>query len=127
METVAIKYDLSFEDAKVLFYFSQVYEGCTTKEISQVTQIKKRKLAASIQKLALKGYISVKTLEVQNKKKNIRVECEILSDAEPVILDLLSAKTSYLKIKYAGLSEEEIEQYEILSTRMRENIQKALK
>lgn len=127
LETVAIKYDLSFEDAKVLFYFSQVYEGCTTKEISQVTQIKKRKLAASIQKLVSKGYISVKTLEDQDKKKNVLVECGILSDAEPVILDLLSAKTSYLKVKYAGLSEEEIEQYEILSTRMRENIQKALK
>ena len=52
------------------------------------------------------------------------MEYEILKEAEPVISDLLAAKTAYLQIKYSGLSDEEIEQYEMLSEKIRGNIQK---
>ena len=127
LETVALKYDLSFEEVKLIFYLSQADEGCTLKEMSEVTQIRKRKLEIAIQKLISKEYIKQKEAENQEKKKSANLEFEILSGAENMIIDLLTAKSTYLQIQYAGFSEEEIEQYEILSARVRENVQKALK
>lgn len=120
LETVALKYDLSFEEAKLIFYLSQADEGCTLGEMSEVTRIRKRKLETVIQKLISKEYI-------KQKKKSVNLEFEILSNAESIIIDLLTAKNTYQQVKYAGFSEEEIEQYEVLSARVRENVQKALK
>ena len=54
------------------------------------------------------------------------MELELLSASEPIIGDLLMAKNTYLQVKYSGLSEEEIEKYEMLSEKMRANIRKAL-
>lgn len=127
LETVAIKYDLSFEDVKLIFYLSQADEGCTLKEMSDVTQIKRRKLITSIQKLVSKEYIKLKTPVDLEKKKSAKVECEFLNNAETIIFDLLTAKSTYLQVKYSGFTEEEIEQYEVLAARMRENVQRALK
>ena len=127
LETVAIKYDLSFEDVKLIFYLSQADEGCTLKEMSDVTQIKRRKLITSIQKLISKEYIKLKTPVDLEKKKGAKVECEFLNNAESIIFDLLTAKSTYLQVKYSGFTEEEIEQYEVLTARMRENVQRALK
>lgn len=127
LETVAIKYDLSFEDVKLIFYLSQADEGCTLKEMSDVTQIKRRKLITSIQKLVSKEYIKLKTPVDLEKKKSAKVECEFLNNAECIIFDLLTAKSTYLQVKYSGFTEEEIEQYEVLTARMRENVQRALK
>ena len=127
LETVAIKYDLSFEDVKLIFYLSQADEGCTLKEMSDVTQIKRRKLITSIQKLISKEYIKLKTPVDLEKKKGAKVECEFLNNAECIISDLLTAKSTYLQVKYSGFTEEEIEQYEVLAARMRENVQRALK
>ena len=127
LETVAIKYDLSFEDVKLIFYLSQADEGCTLKEMSDVTQIKRRKLITSIQKLISKEYIKLKTPVDLEKKKGAKVECEFLNNAESIIFDLLTAKSTYLQVKYSGFTEEEIEQYEVLAARMRENVQRALK
>lgn len=130
LETVALQQDLSFEDVKLLFYLSQTEESCTLQEMSEITQIKKRKLTFSIQKLIAKEMIKLKepeTVDLEKKKSENKIELELLSAAEPVISNLLMAKNTYLQIKYAGLDEEEIEQYEMLTERMRSNIQKALK
>ena len=56
-----------------------------------------------------------------------KLEVEFLPDAEPILQDILMARDMYNQVKYAGLSEEEIEQYEILSDKIRSNIQKSLK
>jgi len=52
---------------------------------------------------------------------------EFLPEAENVLQDILMAKDMYYQVKYAGLSEEEIEQYEVISDKIRNNIQKSLK
>lgn len=125
LETVAIKYELAFEDVKLMFYLSQNDEACTMEEMSEITRISKIKLIASAQKLILKKYLKLKDpQELEKKKEKDKMEYEILKEAEPVISDLLAAKTSYLQIKYSGLSEEEIEQYEMISEKIRGNIQK---
>ena len=52
---------------------------------------------------------------------------EFLSEAEGVLQDILMARDMFHQVKYAGLSEEEIEQYEVISDKIRNNIQKSLK
>ena len=56
-----------------------------------------------------------------------KIEVEFLTEAEPVLQDILMAKDMYYQVKYAGLSEEEIEQYEVISDKIRSNVQKSLK
>lgn len=127
LETTALKHDLSFEDMKLIFHLSQTDEGCTLKEMSQVTQIKQRKLILSIQKLMTKEIIRLKEpADLEKKKSDKKIELELLEGAEMIISDLLAAKDTYLQVKYSGLTEEEIEQYEMLTEKMRTNIQKAL-
>lgn len=128
LETVAIRHDLNFEDVKLLFFLSQTDESCTLNEMAEVTQIKRRKLTLSIQKLLNKEFLRMKDFaELDKKRSNHKVELEILRKSEAIISDLLVAKDSYLQVKYSGLNEEEIEQYELLSERVRVNVQRALK
>lgn len=130
LETVALRQDLAFEDVKLLFYLSQTDEGCTLKEMSEITRIKRRKLVMSIQKLIAKEMVKLReaeNIDLEKKKSENKIELELLSGAEPVITDILLAKNTYLQVKYSGLSDEEIEQYEMLTERMRANIQKGLK
>ncbi len=130
LEIVALKQDLAFEDVKLLFYLSQTEESCTLKEMSEITQLKRRNLVMSIQKLISREMIRLKEAEIvdlEKKKSENKIELELLSGAEPVITDILMAKNTYLQVKYSGLNEEEIEQYEMLTEKMRVNIQKALK
>lgn len=128
LETVALRQDLSDVDVKLLFYLSQTDEGCTLKEISDVTGIKRARLVGSIQKLILKELIRLKDVtELEKKKPDKPLEMELLRAAEPVIADLLSAKETYLQVKYAGFDEEEIERYEMMEERMRANVQRALR
>lgn len=130
LETVALRQDLAFEDVKLLFYLSQTDEGCTLKEMSEITRVKRRKLMMSIQKLSAKEMIKLRESEnadLEKNKSENKIELELLGAAEPVITDILMAKNTYLQVKYSGLSDEEIEQYEMLTERMRANIQKGLK
>lgn len=127
LETVALKRDLNFEDVKLLFYLSQTDEHCSLQEMAEVIQVKRRKLVLSIQKLMAKNMLRLKEPEeLEKKKSRKKIELELLEEAEPVIYDLLAAKNTYLQVKYSGLTEEEIEQYEMLADKMRQNIQKAL-
>lgn len=130
LETVALRQDLAFEDVKLLFYLSQTDEGCTLNEMSEITRIKRRKLVMSIQKLIAKEMVKLReaeNIDLEKKKSENKIELELLSGAEPVITDILMAKNTYLQVKYSGLSDEEIEQYEMLTERMRTNVQKGLK
>ena len=62
-----------------------------------------------------------------NEESQDRIEVEFLPEAESVLQDILMATQMYSQVKYAGLSEEEIEQYEVISDKIRSNIQKSLK
>lgn len=129
LEMTALKQDLTFEEVKLLFFLSQTEESCTLKEMAEVTKIKRRKLVMAIQKMISKGMIALKESdmpELEKKKSDHKIDLELLGGAEPVIMDLLAAKNTYQQVKYAGLSEEEIEQYEMLTERMRKNIRKSL-
>lgn len=52
---------------------------------------------------------------------------ELLPSVEPILEELLEAKRQYHEVLYSGMTEEEIEQYEVLKEKMKANVQRALK
>jgi len=128
LQTVALRQELLLSDIKLLLYFSQTDESGTLKEIAAVTHLKKTKVLLSLQKLMAKEILKIKSFNSRyHEEETDKIEVEFLPDAEPVLQDILMAKDMYYQVKYAGLSEEEIEQYEVISDKIRNNIQKSLK
>ena len=128
LETVALRQELMLNDIKLLLYFSQADESGNLKEIAAVTHLKKTKVLLSLQKLMSKNIIKMKNLSiVSSEESQDRIEVEFLPDAESILQDILMANEMYCQVKYAGLTEEEIEQYEAISEKIRSNVQKSLK
>ena len=128
LQTVALRQELLLSDVKLLLYFSQTDESGTLKEIAAVTHLKKTKVLLSLQKLTSREIIKMKNMAIRSSDEETdKIEVEFLTEAEPVLQDILMAKDMYYQVKYAGLSEEEIEQYEVISDKIRSNVQKSLK
>lgn len=128
LQTVALRQELMLADVKLLLYFSQADESGNLKEIAAVTHLKKTKVLLSLQKLMARNILKMKNLSIlSNEETTDKIEVEFLPDAENVLQDILMAKDMYYQVKYAGLSEEEIEQYEVISDKIRSNVQKSLK
>lgn len=128
LQTVALRQELLLSDVKLLLYFSQTDESGTLKEIAAVTHLKKTKVLLSLQKLTSKEMLKLKNHFIYNGvEETDKIEVEFLPGAESVLQDIILAKDMYYQIKYAGLSEEEIEQYEVISDKIRNNVQKSLK
>lgn len=128
LQTVALRQELMLHDVKLLLYFSQADESGNLKEIAAVTHLKKTKILLSMQKMVAKNFIKMRNMSAANNEESQdRIEVEFLPEAESVLQDILMATQMYSQVKYAGLSEEEIEQYEVISDKIRSNIQKSLK
>lgn len=123
LEIVALKRDLMLEDVKLLYFMGHADEIGDTKEVASILGIKRSKLMLSLQRL-----VNREILEVPGwKEDSPKLELRFGEKAEEVLVDILEAKNSYEQIKYAGLSEEEIEQYDLLTEKIKGNIEKALK
>ena len=123
LEIVSLKRDLMLEDVKLLYFMGHADEIGDTKEVASILGIKRSKLMLSLQRL-----VNREILEVPGwKEDSPKLELRFGEKAEEVLADILEAKNSYEQIKYAGLSEEEIEQYDLLTEKIKGNIEKALK
>ena len=123
LEIVALKRDLMLEDVKLLYFMGHADEIGDTREVASILGIKRSKLMLSLQRL-----VNREILEVPGwKEDSPKLELRFGEKAEEVLADILEAKNSYEQIKYAGLSEEEIEQYDLLTEKIKGNIEKALK
>ena len=128
LQTVALRQELMLHDIKLLLYFSQADESGNLKEIAVVTHLKKTKILLSLQKLMARNIIKMKNLSITNNEESQdRIEVEFLPESEAILQDIMTAIEMYSQVKYAGLSEEEIEQYEAVSNKIRSNVQKSLK
>lgn len=59
LNTVAMKHSLELPDAKVLNYLKHTERSCSQKEISQMTGVPQTTVLSSLQKMNLKGYVSL--------------------------------------------------------------------
>lgn len=139
LETVALKQDMSLEEVKVLFYLSGLEISSSIEEMAEITATKKSKLRSAIQKLSNRNMIRIQDKRIlEGSKESSRkgegkkngsspVTMEILPEAESVLKDILWAKGQFYQLWYEGMSEEEVQQYEILLEKIKANVQRMLK
>ena len=95
------------------------------RKLADIMGMPRPMLSASIQKLVARGLIKVEDIRAQKgMERQIRVL--ILPAADSLLEDLAVVEQDYHQARFAGFSEEELEQYTRMSERMKENIQKIL-
>lgn len=131
LEIAAMKNDLSLEEVQLLLYFSQPREKCSRRELAEFLGMTRTELSRTLQKLTTKGLILVqdtrKKKTAEEKTAVRQVEISLQPCAEQIMEEITGAQEEYRQLLFAGFSEEEMEQYRILSEKIKANIQKALK
>lgn len=116
LDPVAIKYSLTFPELSLLLYLKQQPQTDTMKELADITNMSRSRLALAMQKLTMKELIR---MEDQT--------ATLLPAAKPVLEDLGTVQKDYETARYAGFSDEEMIQYAYFSNKIKENIQYVLK
>ncbi|MBQ3104779.1 MAG: glycosyltransferase [Lachnospiraceae bacterium] len=133
LETVALKQDMSLEEIKLLLHISQAEEGCSLKEIAQALHLSKARLWLVIQRLLSREILVSQELSHMEGKRQLhsrqfdsRVELELTDFAQEILRELEIAGDNYRRTMFAGFTQEELEQYEMLREKRRCNIKRAL-
>ena len=117
LDPVAIKYSLTLAELSLLTYLNLNPQINTLKELADITNMSRSRLALALQKLTMKELI----------KMEDQTNAILLPAAQPVLEDLGTVQKDYDTARYAGFSEEEMIQYAYFSNRIKENIQYVLK
>lgn len=155
LETVARKNGLTLTETSLLLYLSQPHLIRNRAELADFTNLSRRTLSQTLQKLSAKGFLKVEdvrkaenphitgnllnvesafsSIDAQNAKsaKNSRTRSKqlnitLLPAAESIMSDLAAAQNDYDRARFDGFSEEELVQYAQLSAKIKGNIQKVL-
>ncbi len=135
----AQKSDLTTDDVKLLYYLSQPHKNCTRQEIADVLNISGRKLSGSGKRLLAREMIAAaekdktgdkdrkKETDPEKKRKTKEKEYVVTHEAESVMSELMFLLCDLEQIRYEGFTREEIELYEKLNEKKRQNIKEALR
>ena len=123
LETVALKNDMTLEEVRILLCLSEAGGLCSKKELADMSRMTRTGLSRVVQKLMGKGLIGT---EEGAGKKNAK-EIKTLPASEIIMNEISAAKRDCYQLMFAGLEREEMEQIYRISSRMQENIQRALK
>lgn len=140
-DIVALRNELTTVDVKLLYYLSQPHENCTFQEMASVLNISGRKLSMTIQKLLAKEMIvplerernraeagsRTKEKQTEEKRKAGVREYMVTQEAESILSEMMFALCDIAQIEYEGFLPEEIEMYEKLDERRKQNIRRALR
>ena len=123
LEPVALRHDMTIQETWVMLYLSQAVWTGSRRELAEVVGLTRSTLARALQKLAARGLIQVDALE-ENSLRRVRILCA--PTAGPVLADLALAQADCEQVRTAGLSGEELEQYERLREKIGSNVRRAL-
>lgn len=124
-EVVALKYDLTLDDTKLLLYLSHPHSITTRKELADFTNMSRIALNRSLQRLTAKGVL--KAEDIRAKKSSAkRINIQLQPAADAILADLSVAQSDYDNARFADFTEEEREQYAYLSDKIKENIRRVL-
>lgn len=137
LDAVAARNDLTLVDVKLLYCLSQPHQDCTEKEIAEVLHISKRSLFASIQRLLALEMITLskkakgrnrtesgaREKQPEDKKKTAMKEYILTKEAEPVLSEIMFLE----QIPFGSFSKEEIELFEKLEEKRKQNIKETLR
>lgn len=116
LEPIAIKNELTLEEARVLLALSYISEVKNRKELADFLEISERHQASLLRKFYANGYVSVK------KKRGMeRLKITFLLNAEKILVELKQAEKEFEKAKFSKLTESELMEYNRLSEIIKEN------
>lgn len=116
LEPVAIKNNLSLEEARILLALSYVPEAKDRKELADFLEISEKHQTALLRKLYTSGYVKVKKKRGQEK-----LEITFLTNAEKILFELKQAEKEFENARFSKLTESELIEYNRLSEIIKEN------
>lgn len=141
LEQVALKYEMTLQEVRLLMYLSQLDSVESRKELADFANIKQGSLSLTLQRLSARGMIKVEDVrvpatesseetgdeETKKHKKTIRkLVIALLPESAAVMKSLRVAQNDYEQARYAGFSEEELLQYAYLSNKIKKNTKRVL-
>ena len=120
LEVAAFRNDLTTADVKVLLYYGQIREKCTFKEIAAILGISRGTLTLAIQRLLAKGLLEAQEADEAR-------EFVAAPEAEQILGELMIVMNDLEQIQFEGFSQQEMELFDKLNERRKENIRRALR
>ncbi len=116
LEPVAIKNELTLEEARILLALSYVPEAKSRKELADFLEISEQHESILLSKFYKNGYVKVK-----KKRGQEQLEITILPNAEKIFGELKQAEKEFENARFAKLTESELMEYNRLSELIKEN------
>lgn len=127
LETIALRNDLTLKETALLFYLSQADTPRSKKDFADFTGMSKNGLSLTLQRLSTKNFIKVSTAANDSKKSGKKsLQVELLPAALALLPQLATVKNDFDAVRFEGFSAEELAEYQRLSTKIKENLQKVL-
>ena len=117
LEPVAIKHELTLEEARVLLALSYIPEVKDRKELAEFLEISEKHQSVLLGKFYKNGYLKIK-----KKRKQEVLEITFLADSEKLLSELKQAEKEFEHARMSKLSDVEIEEYHRLNALIKENI-----
>lgn len=127
LETVALRNDLTLKEATLLFYLSQTDTPRRRKDLADFTGMQKNSLSLALQRLSSKDLIKVtSTTDTPKKSGEKLLQIELLPAALDILPELSTVNNDFDAVRFDGFTEDELAEYNRLSDKIKENIQKVL-
>lgn len=117
LEPVAIKHELTLEEARVLLALSYIPEVKDRKELAEFLEISEKHQSVLLGKFYKNGYLKIK-----KKRKQEMLEITFLEASEKLLSELKQAEKEFEQARMSKLSDAEIEEYHRLNALIKENI-----
>ncbi len=125
LEPVALKYDISVPEARLLLYIGQAEDMGTRRELAELTNLSKTSLTLTLKKLVSRELIEMKEVKDPETKEK-QMTLTFLPAAEPLLTDLVQAEQDCERVRTAGFTPSELEEYQRLTEKIKFNIQNVL-
>ena len=127
LEIVSLKHSLSDDEARLLLCLRQTGSVTRRRDLANLANMTHRRLSATLQKLT-----GQKLIRVENLRRSApgaapnQIYVTFLPAAAPILADLDLAVQDMDRIRLADFSDDDLTQYEQLSSRIAQNIQRVL-
>lgn len=121
LEPIAIKKGMTLEETRILLALSHMPEVKDRKELADFLGISEQRQAYLLQKFYRNAYLRVKK---QRGKEQLKIT--FFSSKEKLLEELKQAEAEFEKARFANFSEQELVEYDRLSSMIKENTAKII-
>ena len=127
LETVALRNDLTLKEVTLLFYLSQTDTPRSKKDLADFTGMSKNGLSLTLQRLSSKDLIKVTSASETSQKSGEKLlQIELLPAGLDLLPELSTVRSDFDAVRFDGFTEDELDAYNRLSNKIKENIQNVL-